>query len=71
MTDFLNPTEVDDVVGEIVAMTGSEVDYSFECIGNVQVSVRPWSAVQGLGESYVAWRGRGRKFPPGPSGDGP
>jgi len=36
MTDFVNAAEVDEVVGEIVSMTGG-VDYSFECIGNVKV----------------------------------
>ncbi|NGP53999.1 S-(hydroxymethyl)glutathione dehydrogenase/class III alcohol dehydrogenase [Thioalkalivibrio sp. XN8] len=37
MTDFVNAAEVDDIVGEIVALTAGGVDYSFECIGNVQV----------------------------------
>jgi len=37
MTDFINAAEVEDVVGEIVSVTGGGVDYSFECIGNVQV----------------------------------
>ena len=37
MTDFVNPKEVDDVVQHLVEMTGGGVDYSFECIGNVNV----------------------------------
>lgn len=37
MTDFVNPSEVDDVVGHLVEITGGGVDYSFECIGNVNV----------------------------------
>ena len=37
MTDFLNPSEVDDVVDHLIQMTGGGVDYSFECIGNVNV----------------------------------
>ncbi|MGD9387775.1 MAG: S-(hydroxymethyl)glutathione dehydrogenase/class III alcohol dehydrogenase [Gammaproteobacteria bacterium] len=37
LTDFVNAAEVDDVVGEVVSMTGGGVDYSFECIGNVKV----------------------------------
>ena len=37
MTDFINPSEVDDVVGAIVDLTDGGVDYSFECIGNTDV----------------------------------
>ena len=37
MTDFVNPNEVDDVVDHLIQMTGGGVDYSFECIGNVNV----------------------------------
>ena len=37
MTDFINPTDVENVVDCIVDMTGGGVDYSFECIGNVSV----------------------------------
>jgi len=36
-TDTLEPGTVGDVVGAIVEMTGGGVDYSFECIGNVEV----------------------------------
>ena len=37
MTDFVNPSEVDDVVDHLIDITGGGVDYSFECIGNVNV----------------------------------
>ena len=37
-TDFINPAELDGSVTEaIVEMTNGGVDYSFECIGNVEV----------------------------------
>ena len=36
MTDFINPSEVENVVDHIIQMTGGGVDYSFECIGNVR-----------------------------------
>ena len=37
MTHFINPNDVDNVVQEIIRLTRGGVDYSFECIGNVQV----------------------------------
>ena len=38
MTHFVNPKEVGgDLVAHLVAMTGGGADYSFECIGNVEV----------------------------------
>ena len=37
MTEFVNPRDVDDVVGHLVDISGGGVDYSFECIGNVEV----------------------------------
>ncbi len=37
MTDFVNPAEVENVVNHLIDMTGGGVDYSFECIGNVNV----------------------------------
>src|SRR3954454_10374900 len=36
MTHFINP-KGKDVVGEVVELTGGGADYSFECIGNVEV----------------------------------
>ncbi|MEC9364383.1 MAG: S-(hydroxymethyl)glutathione dehydrogenase/class III alcohol dehydrogenase [Pseudomonadota bacterium] len=38
MTHFVNPKDVKgDLVGHLVELTGGGADYSFECIGNVQV----------------------------------
>lgn len=38
MTDFVNPREIDgDIAGHIVELTNGGADYSFECIGNVNV----------------------------------
>ncbi len=38
MTDFVNPAEIDnDLVPYLVHLTGGGADYSFECIGNVEV----------------------------------
>jgi S-(hydroxymethyl)glutathione dehydrogenase / alcohol dehydrogenase len=38
MTHFVNPREVEgDLVAHLVELTGGGADYSFECIGNVQV----------------------------------
>ncbi len=54
MTDFVNPTAVDDVVGAIVDMTDGGVDYSFECIGNVEVMRQALECChKGWGESII------------------
>ena len=38
MTHFVNPRDVSgDLVGHLVELTGGGADYSFECIGNVEV----------------------------------
>ena len=37
MTDFVNPNDVDNLSQHIVDLTRGGVDYSFECIGNVNV----------------------------------
>ncbi len=38
MTHFVNPKEIDgDLVAYLVELTGGGADYSFECIGNVQL----------------------------------
>jgi S-(hydroxymethyl)glutathione dehydrogenase / alcohol dehydrogenase len=38
MTHFVNPGEVKgDLVGHLVELTGGGADYSFECVGNVQL----------------------------------
>ena len=36
MTHFINPKDVDNVVGAIVDLTDGGADYSFECIGNTK-----------------------------------
>lgn len=54
MTDFINPNETEDVVGEIVDMTDGGVDYSFECIGNVDVMRQALECChKGWGESII------------------
>ena len=53
MTDFINPKEVDNVVDQIIQMTGG-VDYSFECIGNVDIMRQALECChKGWGESYI------------------
>ena len=37
MTDFIHANEVDNIVEAICDLTNGDVDYSFECIGNVDV----------------------------------
>jgi len=54
MTDFINPKDVDDVVGAILDLTGGGADYSFECIGNVNVMRQALECChKGWGESYI------------------
>jgi len=54
MTDFVNPIEVDDVVAAIVDLTDGGVDYSFECIGNVEVMRQALECChKGWGESVI------------------
>ncbi|QKV17774.1 S-(hydroxymethyl)glutathione dehydrogenase/class III alcohol dehydrogenase [Oricola thermophila] len=60
MTHFINPTEVDDVVAEIVNMTkrGADqiggADYTFDCTGNVTVMRQALeSCHRGWGESII------------------
>jgi S-(hydroxymethyl)glutathione dehydrogenase/alcohol dehydrogenase len=54
MTDFINPREVDNVVDHIIQMTGGGVDYSFECIGNVDVMRQALECChKGWGESCI------------------
>jgi S-(hydroxymethyl)glutathione dehydrogenase/alcohol dehydrogenase len=53
-TEFLNPKEVDDVVAAIVDSTDGGVDYSFECIGNVDVMAQALAcAARGWGQSII------------------
>ena len=54
MTDFIDPHAVDDVVAAIVDLTGGGVDYSFECIGNVDVMRQALECChKGWGESII------------------
>jgi S-(hydroxymethyl)glutathione dehydrogenase/alcohol dehydrogenase len=54
MTDFINPDDCDDVVEEIIRLTGGGVDYSFECIGNVKVMRQALECChKGWGESVI------------------
>ncbi len=54
MTDFINPADVDDVVAAVVDLTDGGVDYSFECIGNVQTMRQGLECChKGWGESVI------------------
>ena len=54
MTDFVNPGDVDDTTAAIVDMTDGGVDYSFECIGNVEVMRQALECChKGWGESVI------------------
>ncbi len=54
MTDFVNPQRVKDVTASIVDATGGGVDYSFECIGNVNTMRQALECChKGWGESCI------------------
>jgi|TARA_R100000005_G_scaffold93803_1_gene70109 S-(hydroxymethyl)glutathione dehydrogenase/alcohol dehydrogenase len=54
MTDFINPGQVANVVEAIIELTGGGADYSFECIGNVDVMRQALECChKGWGESYI------------------
>jgi len=54
MTEFINPSAVDDVVAAIVDTTDGGVDYSFECIGNTRVMRQALECChKGWGESII------------------
>jgi S-(hydroxymethyl)glutathione dehydrogenase/alcohol dehydrogenase len=55
MTHFVNPKEVDgDLVPYLVDLTGGGADYSFECIGNVDVMRQALECChKGWGESVI------------------
>ena len=55
MTDFVNPSEVTgDLTSYLVELTGGGADYSFECIGNVNVMRTALEcAHKGWGESII------------------
>ena len=54
MTDFINPKEINNVTEAIIDLTGGGVDYSFECIGNVETMREALECChKGGGESFV------------------
>ena len=55
MTDFVNPKDIKgDLVGHLVELTGGGADYSFECIGNVEVMRAALECAHtGWGESVI------------------
>ena len=54
MTDFVNPSQIDDTVAALVDMTDGGVDYSFECIGNTDVMRQALECChKGWGESII------------------
>ena len=55
MTHFVNPSEIEgDLVDYLVDLTGGGADYSFECIGNVDVMRQALEcAHKGWGESII------------------
>jgi S-(hydroxymethyl)glutathione dehydrogenase/alcohol dehydrogenase len=55
MTHFVNPDKVDgDLVAHLIELTGGGADYSFECIGNVNVMRMALEcAHKGWGESII------------------
>jgi S-(hydroxymethyl)glutathione dehydrogenase/alcohol dehydrogenase len=53
-TETLNPADVADVAAELVERTSGGVDYSFECIGNVEtMGAALRSAARGWGQSII------------------
>ncbi len=54
MTDFINPNDVENTTQALIDMTNGGVDYSFECIGNVNTMRQALeSCHKGWGESFV------------------
>ena len=54
MTDFINPSDTDNVTEAIIDLTGGGVDYSFECIGNTTTMRQALECThKGWGESYI------------------
>ncbi len=53
-TDFVNPSEVGDVEAHIIDLTDGGVDYSFECVGNVELMGTALRCThKGWGESII------------------
>jgi S-(hydroxymethyl)glutathione dehydrogenase/alcohol dehydrogenase len=53
-TEFVNPSEVKDLAQSIVDRTDGGVDYSFECVGNVELMGQALACTQrGWGQSII------------------
>lgn len=53
-TDTLNPGETPDIVEALIEMTGGGVDYSFECIGKVEIMGQALACThKGWGQSII------------------
>jgi S-(hydroxymethyl)glutathione dehydrogenase/alcohol dehydrogenase len=53
-TEFVNPSEVKDLAQAIVDATDGGVDYSFECVGNVELMGQALACTQrGWGQSII------------------
>jgi S-(hydroxymethyl)glutathione dehydrogenase/alcohol dehydrogenase len=68
-TDTIDPSQVDDVAGFLVDATEGGVDYSFECIGNVEVmgqalacTARGWGQAVIIGVAGAGEEIRARPF---------
>lgn len=74
-TDFVNPKQYDKPIQEVIVdLTDGCVDYSFECVGNVDL-MRSFLECchKGSGESVIIEGGRRRQgdfYPAFPTGDG-
>ncbi|MGB0559283.1 MAG: S-(hydroxymethyl)glutathione dehydrogenase/class III alcohol dehydrogenase [Pseudohongiellaceae bacterium] len=54
LTDFINPNETENITEAIVDLTDGGVDYSFECIGDVNIMRNALECChKGWGESYI------------------
>jgi S-(hydroxymethyl)glutathione dehydrogenase/alcohol dehydrogenase len=54
MTHFVNPREVGDLVPHLVELTGGGADYSFECVGNVELMRQALECThRGWGQSII------------------
>lgn len=54
MTDFINAKEVDDVTAAVIELSKGGVDYSFECIGNVDTMRQALECChKGWGQSII------------------
>ena len=53
-TEFVNPSEVKDLAQAIIDVTSGGVDYSFECVGNVELMGQALACTQrGWGQSII------------------